>query len=546
MRRRSLTWLLLWSASAGAGVHGPPLWTAAPVPDDRGFGDGVQVLGDVNGDGFGDVGVHVPDPLGEPALYIWFGGLDGPSLTADQVIPGPHGVGWGTQIAPAGDQDGDGRDDVWISSPGQNAGAGSVVLWLGAAHGLVASGWEAHGSDPGFAVGAALATGCDIDADGHDDLISGTSWFGTPWPSGRIHVWFGGLGGPIDGPPHQTVESFAGDPTFGHTVACAGDTNGDGHDEVLVGASFLGPGGGAHVFLGTVAGLSPLPTWSATPPHAAVDFGATLAGLGDVNGDGYADVVVGGPSLVRGGDELGGIWLFPGSPSGPTDTPMWSLRGDVDGSRMGTALAGGDLGGDGFADLVVSAPGWTHLVDGEGAVFVFEGGRGGLPDDPTWMSFGGTEDAHLGSGGVSLGDVTGDGLPELLIGSPDEHDTHAGTARMFAGADRNTPTMQLHAPELWEGQPAQLTVEHARPEDRVFLVRGTVQGDGPCPRPLRGVCLDLLGGVILGDAIADEHGTAILDLPGQSVGDIVLQAVTNDGRDSRKTHTVATPVYGLP
>ncbi|RPI49580.1 MAG: hypothetical protein EHM56_12155, partial [Chloroflexi bacterium] len=126
-------------------------------------------------------------------------------------------------------------------------------------------------------------------------------------------------------------------------------------------------------------------------------------------------------SLAR-SPQLAGDWVYDGS-----------LKGDEMGFAVGTA---GDVDGDGYDDLVAGAAGATDLVYREGVVSLFPGGPGGLADTPTWHAGGGKQSARFGAALCAAGDLNGDGYGDLVVGAPEYHNgiSTAGAAMVFYGS----------------------------------------------------------------------------------------------------------------
>ncbi len=163
-------------------------------------------------------------------------------------------------------------------------------------------------------------------------------------------------------------------------MAGAGDVNGDGYTDVIVGAyNALSNTGRAYIYLGR----SPAPAISAsyifTGPDAAGYFGFPVGSAGDVNGDGYTDVIVGAQNAMG---TVGRAHIFTGSASGVAATPARSLTGiDGAGGAFGYGVAGaGDVNGDGFGDIAVGA--FTAGATRAGRVHVFHGSAAGVAATP--------------------------------------------------------------------------------------------------------------------------------------------------------------------
>jgi len=163
---------------------------------------------------------------------------------------------------------------------------------------------------------------------------------------------------------------------FGYSVASAGDVNGDGYDDVVVGA-YNNDGAGsdageAYVYHGSSSGLSATPDWSDLGEAADDRFGYSVAPAGDVNGDGYDDVIVGAHRNDGAGSDAGEAYVYHGSSSGLSATPDWSDQGEADSDEFGGNVASaGDVNGDGYDDVIVGAYGNDGGGTNAGKAYVY-------------------------------------------------------------------------------------------------------------------------------------------------------------------------------
>jgi len=463
-------------------------WTPTGNPNDE-LGASLSTAGDVNGDGFADVAVALP---GIDTVNIYHGKVVGPALTPDLTLS-VAAVNFAQQVAPAGDLNGDGYGDLLVGT--QNSGR--AFAYQGGPTGLETTPlWSRVDAEPSF--GEAVATAGDVNGDGFSDLLIGSPLFDngqvdegnakvfnggsalfkltpemtflgsqvnerfgaritaagdvnadgrTDWlmgspnfengetGEGRILFFYGGPAGPNSLAPDVELEGNEQDAAFGKSVAAAGDVNGDGFDDILVGSpgSSIGApnAGAARVFLGPLTSSSQ-PAWTIAGDASAGGVGKTVEGARDVNGDGFDDV------LVRRGTvdpQVDAVELYFGSKNGLAENPAWSMEGVVGvgfPGLFGISLAGlGDVNGDGFDDIGISEPGFDGSFMDEGRVVVYLGSPTGPSLSPDWTFLGGGASALLGLV-ARAGDVDGDGFDDLLAAAPALGG--GGTAWLFRGA----------------------------------------------------------------------------------------------------------------
>lgn len=238
--------------------------------------------------------------------------------------------------------------------------------------------------------------------------------------------------------------TFLGQATYegaGAALAGVGDVNGDGYDDLAIGA--FGEGAdpdGVYVVTGPASGTIGLAYADArltgTDPDDAA--GTSVAAAGDVDGDGYADVLVGAPDEAEGGAAW--LWTGPNVGYGDADSARLMVGGNQDGDRMGAAVAGpGDVDGDGIDDLLLGAPGLSG-----GAAFLVSGTAEGTLDlSDAEAVFRGVDGEEAGSILASPGDVDGDGLADLAILDP-----HGGTVWVEWGGGWSGTVALADAPAI--------------------------------------------------------------------------------------------------
>ena len=314
------------------------------------YGTAVASAGDVNGDGYHDILVGAPGPetdeQGRGRVSVYHGSASGLSTTANWRAERnqAHAV-FGTSVASAGDVNKDGYDDILVGSPGDSPGhskAGAAFVYHGSASGLgtrpsAPSGptpqpdWRVESNREGACLGWSVASAGDVNNDGFADIIVGAPWYGNGQArEGAAFVYHGsasGLstarsapGGPTPKPDWR-VESDQEGASLGWSVATAGDVNADGYDEVIVGADYFDKGqadeGAAFVHHGSAAGLGPAAAWTGESDQEYSYFGRSVATAGDVNRDGYSELVIGAPWYDAAGyEESGAAFVYPGGAAG--------------------------------------------------------------------------------------------------------------------------------------------------------------------------------------------------------------------------------------
>ena len=433
------------TAETGTILSAYPNWFYDGVESGENMGSAVSSAGDVNGDGFVDVLIgaqkHTFDEYREGAAFVFFNNNGSLSAFPDwEIGGGQQGSSFGCDLSNLGDINGDDIDDIIIGACDYNLEEGGVVTKskVGAAFVFYGSqyftskssaDWSLIGEQVDGRLGSSVNAAGDLNLDGYADVIIGEPSFdGNEFSNnGKAYVFYGAEDG-LSTTPAWAALGNANAELFGSAVANAGDVNGDGKDDIIIGAPRPGNPtslqiGYAYVFYNSADGLSTTPSWSATNDQAGAWFGASVAGVGDVNQDGYDDVLIGAPYtkvLIESKPEsVGCTYLYLGSSGGLAATPAWSYCADQAGGKFGASVSpAGDMNEDIYPDFLVGMPFYSVSNEHQGAVFLFFGNSSGVKSDYFETTYGNKADTEFGTSVSKVGDVNNDGRGDIIVGAP--------------------------------------------------------------------------------------------------------------------------------
>ncbi len=412
------------------------------------MGFSVSCAGDLNNDGFSDIVVGSPYAFYPSSLegcaWVFLGGATGLNPVFHKRLERNQGAAqFGGAVAGLGDVNGDGYSDIGVAAHRFDLNGtddGIVCVYHGSAAGI------AGGANPApnaiinaFAyvtnIGWSVASAGDVNGDGYSDMITGDyrgNVSGGPSQAGCMLVYHGSATG-ITATPATVFAHAQANAFYGRSVSCAGDVNGDGYADVLIGATTFTNGqtseGAGYLHLGSPAGISPTFTTRYEHNQTGANMGECVSGAGDVNGDGVSDFLI-GMKLYTGG---GGALLYHGGPSNVPAAPSLTRASGLLGARLGSAIAdAGDVNGDGFSDALVGAPEASNGQAGEGLVYLHYGSAAGLAPLPSLMLEADVAGARFGAALATAGDVNGDGYADVVVGAP--LSGGSGSAYIFMGS----------------------------------------------------------------------------------------------------------------
>ncbi len=391
------------------------------------FGHNVSNAGDVNNDGIDDIIVGAPFYGSyKGRAYIYYGGSPMNS-GADVILIGENDwdyFGW--SVSAAGDVNNDGIADIIVGANGYNSSTGRAYIYYGgdgAIDNTVDVTMNGETSSDNF--GNSVSFAGDVNNDGYDDVIIGANKAVSDF-NGRAYIYYGGDGA-IDNTVDVTLTNISSGEYFGGTVSNAGDVNGDGYDDVIVGAERYNTTswyGRAYIFLGGNGSMNTVVDLTITGTSQS-HLGYPVSAAGDVNNDGFDDVIVGANGY---NSNVGRAYIYYGGNSLNSVADV-TFNGEVAGDHFGVAVSNaGDINGDAYDDVIVGASEYNSEA---GRVYIYYGGNGSMNSVADLTIDGENGGDYFGYSVSYAADPNNDNFDDVIIGAYG-HNSNTGKSYIYS------------------------------------------------------------------------------------------------------------------
>ena len=441
-----------------SGLPLTPSWIVESNQTNAYFGQAVSGAGDINNDGYDDVLVGAPfyDKFGltdNGAVFIYYGSASGLSIIADDSLYGYYtNDNFGVRIS-NGDINHDLYGDILISTAKFNAATeGITYLYIGNTFGLNNYHyWSFRTTVSTFEYDTGLDGDGDTDGDGFDDILIGEAIAASS--AGQLQLFYGNEITPLLIPDfNESMDQTSSN--FGFAVSGGGDINNDGFDDIVVSAPYFDAGsldeGKVFCYLGNASGLDTIHSSSAEGNQISALFGSSVEIIKDYNADGFDDLIIGAPLFDHTLIDEGRVYLFKGKSTGINFLPIKIYDGGQTSCKMGSDISSGDINGDGLTDVCFSAPYFDEGFTDQGKAWIYINSISGFGTTPFFTKTGSQMNSNFGFSLDLTGDINGDGHGDIIIGEPgfDNAFSNSGKTYLFFG---NVLIMDAIADWTYEG-----------------------------------------------------------------------------------------------
>jgi len=310
---------------------------------------------------------------------------------------------FGFSVSTAGDVNNDGFDDVIVGAEGYNNFTGRAYIFYGGSSMDNTADVTFNGEGGWF--GVSVSTAGDVNNDGFDDVIVGASWYNDT--TGRAYLYYGGSS--MNNSADITFYGGSEDKRFGKSVSTAGDVNNDGFDDVIVGAFGFYRTGRAYIYYGG-SSMDNMADVTFNGEGVNNHFGLSVSTAGDVNNDGFDDVIVGAEGYNSSADRA---YIYYGGSSMDNMADV-TFNGEGVNNHFGYSVSkAGDVNNDDFDDVIVGAIGYNSWA---GRAYIYYGSSS--MDSTADVTFNGEGEYNYFGGSVSTaGDINNDGFGDVIVGA---------------------------------------------------------------------------------------------------------------------------------
>ncbi|MGD8782055.1 MAG: integrin alpha, partial [Ignavibacteria bacterium] len=351
------------------------------------------------------------------------------SITAQQLVQSfieintTGDTNFGYSVSGAGDVNNDGYDDVIVGFRESEGGsdAGRAYIYYGGSPMNAEADVTMKSEGTGSNFGYSVSGAGDVNNDGYADVIVGAGSYNSQ--TGRVYIYYGGSS--MDAEADVTIDGEEASTNFGHSVSGAGDVNGDNIDDVIVGAyTYNSYTGRAYIYYGG-SSMDADADVTMTGEGTLNYYGYLVSGAGDVNGDNIDDVIVG---AVRYNDYTGRAYIYYGG-SPMNATADVTMTGENEDDYFGCSVSGvGDVNSDDIDDVIVGAPDYNDYT---GRAYIYYGGSSMDATVDVTMD-GEAQYDRFGSSVSGAGDVNSDDIDDVIVGAP-EYNNYVGRAYIYYG-----------------------------------------------------------------------------------------------------------------